>query len=297
MDQNAGEEVYLHSEPKSGLATVVFDHHRFCAGRSLDVQVMKTTHRHSQFEVNLVLQGGMTYWFDGREVELQPGRFAMFWGLIPHRSTACVPGTKFVCLYVPMATFMRFSLSDKLRRALFAGALVEAEIVQPSDSTVFRGWHSDLLGGDANMEGIVRDELGARLRRLDRDGWRDMRKMAQPAAPGRYAEALRAGAIEAMVRFIGEKAGKPITVSDIANAADLHPNYAMALFKRTLGETMGAYLTRYRLDTVQAQLLSTDNEIAGIAFAAGFNSLSRFYEAFQRRFGISPAKFRHLQRG
>ena len=161
---------------------------------------------------------------------------------------------------------------------------------------MFQNWHNDLLAGDAQVEGIVRDELGARLRRLDHDGWRDMRRAAIAATPGNHAEALRAGAIEAMVRFIGEKAGSNIAVADIANAADLHPNYAMALFKRTLGETMGGYLTRYRLDTVQAQLLATEEEIATIAFSAGFNSLSRFYETFQRRFSMTPARFRRLHR-
>ena len=289
----------LHDNPipVPGSTTVVFDDHRFCAGRRLDVGVMAAPHRHSQFEVNHILTGAMTYWIDGREVVLETGTTALFWGMVPHRSIAHEPGTTFICLYMPAAMFMTMQVGEALRSALFAGDLVEAVRRYDTDEAMFRRWRSDLLEEDPALEIIVRDEMSARLRRIDRDGWRDLRAVSVPSVGSTGADAASAARVERMARYIGEHAHRPISARDVAAAAGLHPNYAMALFRKATGLTITDSITRNRLDAAQALLVSSDEDIAGVAFAAGFGSLSRFYEAFQRRFDMSPAKFRRWHRG
>ena len=83
------------------------------------------------------------------------------------------------------------------------------------------------------------------------------------------------------------------TIHDVARAADLHPNYAMSLFKRAMGLTIKQSITRHRLDTAQSMLIATELPVASIAFDCGFGSLSSFYAAFEQRFHNSPAAFRH----
>ena len=258
---------------------------------------MSTPHRHSQFEINYLLQGWMTYWFDGREVRLEAGHTALFWGMVPHRSIAHAPGTTFVCLYMPAAIFMSMHVGDDLRSALFSGHLVEASKHYETDEAMFRQWRTDLLEDDPALESIVRDEMSARLRRIDRDGWRDLRTISGPSVSSAIADPTSADRVEKMARFIGENAHLPIAARDVAEAANLHPNYAMSLFRKSTGLTISESITRNRLDAAQALLVSSDEDIAGVAFAAGFGSLSRFYEAFQRRFDMSPAKFRRWHRG
>ena len=105
-------------------------------------------------------------------------------------------------------------------------------------------------------------------------------------------DAARAIHVERMAQFIGENAMEDISVEDVANAASLHPNYAMALFKRSLGLTINQSITRHRLDTAQSLLIATDMAVTEIAFNCGFGSLSRFYDAFNQRFRTSPRAFR-----
>ncbi len=258
---------------------------------------MAAPHRHSQFEINAVLHGAMTYWFDGRVVTIEAGRIALFWGMVPHRTIARPEGTRFVCLYIPSALFIRLPIGDALRTALFRGALAVADQTLDTDAGNFLRWREDLLAEDVMLEAIVRDELGARLRRIDLSGWHDVREIAAPvAAASERGGSDRRDKVEAMVRFISERFADDIAVSDVAAVAGLHPNYAMQLFKRTLGLTIADYVTRNRLDTAQALLVSSEDDIAGVAFASGFGSLSRFYEAFHARFAMSPAKFRKLHR-
>ena len=83
-----------------------------------------------------------------------------------------------------------------------------------------------------------------------------------------------------------------VSDADVARAAGLHPNYAMTLFKKAFGITIKQAVTRHRLDAAQSLLLATDASIASIAFDCGFGSLSSFYEAFEKRFSVSPASFR-----
>ncbi len=249
---------------------------------------------HSQVELNFVLEGSMTYWFDGRVLTLSAGRLALFWGMIPHQVTQCEPGTRFVVLYVPMAVFLELPTLSELRAAIFRGAVIEALDIKPYDKDIFMRWREDLLQNDSPLEQIVKDELTARVRRLDREGWVDLRdsspRLSGAAHLGHdHDRALR---VEKMAQFIGEHALESIVAEDVARAADLHPNYAMSLFKRAVGLTIKQSITRHRLDTAQSMLISTDLPVATIAFDCGFGSLSSFYTAFEQRFHQSPAAFR-----
>jgi len=274
------------------MGAVVYDDHRFSAGRLLDVELMPSPHTHSQIEINLVLQGHMVYRFEGRLIRVEAGQLVVFWGTIPHQTVQMGPVTRFVCLYVPVSMFLAIQIGDALRGALFGGALIAAERLLPAEQDTFLRWREDLLGGDGRRERIVRDELSARLRRMDLDGWTALGQTGRPSRPAGPLQERRLEKVEAMARVIAERAGEPIGVAEVARAVGLNPNYAMTLFKTALGITINQYLTRQRLDTAQALLLSTDRDVADIAFEAGFGSLSRFYQAFSAKMGASPARFR-----
>ncbi len=196
---------------------------------------------------------------------------------------------------LPVSTLLTVGVSDGLRAALFAGGIIEAARLLNADVETFTRWQAELTGGDARLESVIRDELSARLRRIDIDGWREL----LPGGPrGGLGRVTHAGGIkvEEMARYIDRHANEEIDVADVARAVGLHPNYAMALFKKTLGITINQYLTRHRLEAAQTLLFSSEEDVAAIAFDCGFGSLSRFYEAFRHRYGVSPAEFRRRHR-
>ena len=249
---------------------------------------------HSQVELNFVLDGEMTYWFDGRQLTVSKGQLALFWGMIPHQVVDIIEPTRFVCLYIPMSVFLGLPSLSRFRDAVFRGAMIEAMEIKPFDRDIFLRWREELLTGDAALEQIVRDEVTARVRRLDREGWRDLRDVGSAIVlPDRH-EAERRLPIEKMARFISEHALEAISAVDVARAAGLHPNYAMTLFKRVIGQTIAQAIVRQRLDTAQSLLIATDMPVTTIAFESGFGSLSRFYEAFGRRFGTRPKAYRKM---
>ncbi len=286
------ESVPAHPELGPGHPLVVFGNHSFCAGETDIVRRMTRPHMHSQVELNFLLEGEMTYWFDGRQITVSAGRLVLFWGMIPHQVTDIAEPTRFVCLYVPMSVFLGLPSLSRLREAVFRGAMIEALEIRPFDRELFLGWKRELLGHDREVEGIVRDELTARVRRLDREGWHDLRdgSIAMAGAKGHDGERMQH--VERMAAYIAEHALDDIAVEDVARAAGLHPNYAMSIYRRGAGMTISQAIIRHRLDTAQSLLIASDKPISSIAFESGFGSLSRFYAAFAQRFGAQPKEFR-----
>lgn len=272
--------------------TALFDvpENIFGAGRRKEVLLMPEPHTHSQVELNFMLQGSMTYDFQGREIVIAAGEFVFFWGAIPHQTIRVDPGTTFVCIYVPLEMFLSMPLSPRLSAAVLRGAMVAAEQTQPFDPDQLLRLHAELLGPDSRMKELDRTELEIMLRRVDLLGWRDL--TGEAALPASRAAAQGHEKACAMARFMAAHAEQSIGVEDVARAVGLHPNYAMSLFRRALGTTIGAYLTRQRLHVAQQKLVATRTDITTIAFDCGFGSVSRFYEAFGRHFGMSPHRYR-----
>lgn len=288
------EGVRLHRDSSQHYPVEVFGDHGFCAGHSTRVYAMAGPHMHSQVEFNMICSGSMTYWFDGREMTVGAGQLLLFWGMIPHQVTSCADPTEFVVIYAPMSLFIELPELGPLRDAIFRGAMVEAGSVRPYETDIFQKWRKDLMSGERRLEQIVRDELTARVRRIDVDGWRDLRNLAsysgvREASGADHDRALR---VEMMARYINEHALEPISADHVAGAARLHPNYAMALFKRAVGMTIKQSIIRHRLDTAQSMLIASDVSISEIAFDCGFGSISSFYAAFEKRFSVSPQQFR-----
>lgn len=290
------ESVPVHPDHDPRHPLVIFGDHRFCAGENLTVQRMAGPHMHSQIELNFVLSGHMTYWFDGRELTVDEGRLCLFWGMIPHQVIDRREGTRFICLYVPMSVFLGLANLSRFRDAVFRGAMIEALEIRSWDRDIFQRWREELLAGDENLTEIVRNELTARVLRIERDGWRDLREEGSAIASFGASDSERVEHIERMLRFIAEHALDNISADDVGNAVGLHPNYAMSIFKRAVGHTINQAIVRHRLDTAQSLLISTDLSITDVAFESGFGSVSRFYEAFSQRFVEKPTAFRRRMR-
>jgi AraC-like DNA-binding protein len=96
--------------------------------------------------------------------------------------------------------------------------------------------------------------------------------------------------------YIARFYAEPLTAERIAKAVGLHPNYAMNIFRKAFGTTMVDFLLQHRLSHAQHLLLTTDASVIEVAGSAGFQSLSRFNEAFKRACGCAPRDYRKAHR-
>jgi len=259
--------------------------HGFGAGLSGHPVPMPRSHVHGDLEVNFVYSGSVQYFLSGRTIEVPARTLSVFWAGLPHQVLATTPGTSFMWLHVPLETVLRWSLGADFIQQLFAGALVLDNEGQPWDAELTRGWLRDLNG--EKRDGIavaIELEVEARLRRLARS--RDFGGRAPTTDERRRQQ------VAAMASFLAAQYRDDIEVRDIARAAQLNPNYAMMLFRRECGLSIGQYLTRLRVSHAQVELLCTDKTVLSIALESGFGSLARFYAAFQKECGVAPGEYR-----
>jgi AraC-like DNA-binding protein len=84
----------------------------------------------------------------------------------------------------------------------------------------------------------------------------------------------------------------PLTVADLARAAQLSPAHFSRQFRRTFGESPHQYLLTRRLERAAALLRTTDHSIADICVAVGLSSVGSFTTSFRRVFGRTPLTYR-----
>jgi AraC-like DNA-binding protein len=59
--------------------------------------------------------------------------------------------------------------------------------------------------------------------------------------------------------------------------------------------TIRAYILEHRISQAQRMLSTTRERVAHVAFASGFDSLSRFNAAFRASVGCTPREYRARQ--
>jgi AraC family transcriptional regulator, melibiose operon regulatory protein len=247
-----------------------------------EVASMAEPHRHHELELNFVLQGSMTYLFNGSSLTVQVGQLLLFWGTLPHRLIDCATATQCGWLTLPLATFLRYDLPDKLTQHILHGVPV-LEQLQEVDVALFQRWVKEWQEKTEERQRILELELEALLRRLS------FTLGAERVATTKQRQESKAAQL---AQFISEHYQEPLQMEDVAHATQLNVSYAATLFKNTFSMTMLEYLTQHRVAHAQRLLVTTDNNILDIAFEAGFGSSSQFYAAFVKRCGQTPLAYR-----
>lgn len=79
-----------------------------------------------------------------------------------------------------------------------------------------------------------------------------------------------------------------ITLEQLADLVNLHPNYLCTVFNKYAGCSPMSYLNHFRLRQAKILLRETDLSIAQVAERTGFNSASFFSKRFKAAMGSSP---------
>lgn len=256
---------------------------------------MRRPDHHNEIELNLLTKGSVTYLLGGRKVRLDAGSLNVFWAAIPHQIVEFASDTSYFVATIPLAWFLQCKLTDRFVQPLLRGE-VRTEKLGPrerQDVDRFAQWESDLQQPDEELRHVVMLEMEARLRRMI--GLLPLTvSAAVPKAKAR-ATSLQGGElnkVEQIACLIAQRYTEQLTVTEIGRAVGLHPNYAMGLFKKAFGTTLLDYLMHHRISHAQRLLATTDDKIVEVAFASGFNSISRFNETFRRACGCTPREYR-----
>ena len=247
---------------------------------------MQRPDRHNEIELNWLASGSLTYLLGGRRATISAGKLGLFWAAIPHQIVDFGTESPYFVVTIPLTEFLRAGISREFVNRALQGELLIDSMIDDADTSLFARWEVDLKSQSPVFERAAQLEVRARLLRMS---GRITSAVNPPAPPG-------LSLADQLACFIAKNYQQPLTSESIAAANELHPNYAMNLFRKAFGTTMTAFMVQHRLSHAQRLLVTTDDTILNVAMEAGFQSLSRFNEAFKEECGCSPRDYRKLHR-
>lgn len=242
--------------------------------------------RHNEVELNLLTTGSLTYLLGGQRTTIEAGRLGIFWAAIPHQIVEFEGDTPYFVMTLPLSEFLRAELKLTFVNRILEGELVVDLTQNKWDEMTFQRWEQDLKTDDRVLQRAARLEVQARLLRFACG-------MTDGAVLTSMTSLTRADQIAC---YIARNYQQPLTAQSIAEALNIHANYAMTLFRKTFGTTMTAFIIQHRISHAQRLLVTTDDAILNVALDSGFQSLSRFNEAFKAGCGCAPRDFRKAHR-
>jgi AraC-like DNA-binding protein/quercetin dioxygenase-like cupin family protein len=258
--------------------------------------IMATAHWHAQVEVNYVFRGAMIYQMQGHPAALAAGDLCIFWGGLPHRVTDTAEDTLFVAIHLPLVHFFRLRLPPEIQQKLMRGATLVTARPDAEDDAAFRRRIGYLRSPDPLQVGHAIDELLLRIERIRFAPYR-LLEARRPEAPLEAPDQASFQNLGRICDFVAENFREDICTSDIALSADIHPKYAMSVFKKSTGMTLNEYVSLLRLSYAQARLMQDGSSVLQVAMDSGFGSLSAFNKCFRKLAGMSPSDFKRGLRG
>lgn len=249
---------------------------------------MSAAHWHDHVELNVLLDGKMTYLFNGTQVQIEAGQLSLFWAAIPHQVIVVAHDAPVICIYLPLVDFLALPLDQFARQAVMQGTFVKEDVGGQTTSLAAGRWLDEWETGGELRRQLVCDEVKLAVRRLILDE----ADAPAPAASFGVLHNQAVGHAQRITEVINERYDEALTLTSLSKLAGVHSATANRAFRDVLGISVVEYLTRYRLARAMQRLAETDDGVLDIALDCGFGSNSRFYEIFRQRTGTTPRQFR-----
>lgn len=101
---------------------------------------------------------------------------------------------------------------------------------------------------------------------------------------------------ETVCLYLLDNLDRKITLEDLADKYGYSATYIKICFKNTYGMPVHKYVRAKRLEYAAKELMNGTDGILEIAGKVGFENGSKFAKVFRDMFGMTPGKFRRLDR-
>lgn len=92
--------------------------------------------------------------------------------------------------------------------------------------------------------------------------------------------------------YVQKHSTEQLSLHKAAALVHLSPGAFCKFFKRISGKTFSDYVNDIRISNVCNQLITTDKQVAEIAYGNGFETLTYFNRVFLKKKGVRPMKYR-----
>ena len=99
--------------------------------------------------------------------------------------------------------------------------------------------------------------------------------------------------INIVVEYINNHLAGEIDLETLAGVSNFSPYHFHRIVKAFLGEPIGAFITRMRVETAARLLRYTDMPVQDIAYRVGYDVPSSLSKVFKQFYNISPIDYRN----
>ena len=97
-------------------------------------------------------------------------------------------------------------------------------------------------------------------------------------------------------KYLLDNLDRKITLEDLADKFGYSATYLKICFKNTYGMPIHKYVRAKRLEYAASLLMNSHEGILEIAGMVGFENGSKFAKVFRDMFGMTPGRFRRMDR-
>lgn len=253
-------------------------------------------HWHTDFEIAAASSGVLDFQIGQQHIEVKAGESIFINGNILH-------GIKQISGEV----------SDHMPNIVFSGA-----VIAPETSVIYRkyiqpvaccdvlpfilfdqktGWHNEVNRLIKNIYCLMREKGQCYEMAVQRDLSKIFEYIflnfdSLPKSENARIQINTQIRLQKMLLYIREHYAEPVTLEDIAKAANVSRSEAGRCFNAYLQCSPVEALIRQRLQIALRLIKDTTLTLQEISCACGFNSVHYFIRRFRQAFGISPGQYR-----
>lgn len=249
-------------------------------------------HWHKEFEICYISQGSITCYVDQHSFTLYAGDGIFINSGILHRFTSNNYGV------MPNVVFSPAFIAP-------ADSLIYQKYVAPIENAALpylllkreEAWQIQIAELYDQMFHLLsqKDYHELLIRNLLCEAWYIMIQhlSTDQLTPRNSAPINHAGnCIPVMLQYIQTHYADSISLTDIANTANVSKNTALRYFQENIGISPIDYLIQYRIGIACRLLNETNDKIAHIAANTGYDNTSYFCRLFKKYVEMSPAQYR-----
>ena len=106
-----------------------------------------------------------------------------------------------------------------------------------------------------------------------------------------YESTRKAIQIQNAITYMEENYSQQISLTQIADQANMSPAYFSRKFKQLTGINFSECLALYRVQKARDELMNTENTMTEIAFNNGFANVKSFIQYFRKQYHTTPKQY------
>lgn len=260
----------------------------------------KRLHRHTDFEVSLILSGGGVYDTESGAHKFYTGDVFLFSTNEYHCVTEISEGETLTILNIHFAPAFIYSgetVSDRAFMNVFFNRTENFKNILDGNNPAIKSVRDKFLQIKTECEqkkpcykSEVKNLLVSILISVLRDF--NCAELTEPC--GTVYKDMNG--LQKAIEYINDNYADKIMLDDIAAAACLSKFHFMRLFKASYNMTVWDYINIKRIDAAVNLLSTTQDTVIGVSMKCGFNTPANFNRIFKKITGVTPKDYRkHLK--